>query len=249
MKKRNQFYLFLLFQVCIAFNKPTNNEGAAKEMPVYKDIPYTQDYSIKYFADQEPITLSKTFMDRNKVIQTLSSDSLLRTHDGQFLYPDKLVHDKTYRPLTDKNISSQTLYQNQFVCIDDTAVFSNSCAGSLFLPHNLPKANILASGSNFNFLISDGNSLEFLSKDRADGRFDYYYGKRWLPSNHVKQISKGYDGFVLVLTDAGLGQLVFEKMTLFDKANYYEQQVRNRHIRLGLNASLDDMDNGNIDSG
>ena len=84
---------------------------------------------------------------------------------------------------------------------------------------------------------------------KKDGKFNYYYGKRWLPSNKVQHITKGTDGSTLILTDAGLGQIVFEEMTLFDKAQYYEKQMRKRHIRLGFNATLVDMDNGNFDSG
>ncbi len=258
-----------------------------------------------------------------------------------------------------------TVYQNQFVYVDDQGVFSNAWAGTLFLKHNLPEAYMVTAGEGFDFMISDGNSLEFLSKSkvtwsgklmddtiqeilydmpgkkfwvlgeksigsfdagtnefkvkvmvqendftsfvlhdnqlvigtelgfivvdpssgeqvgerhtelpatkitdvetidgqlwfgstqgafklREDGKFDYYYGKRWLPSNEVIHISKGTDGSVLILTDEGLSQIKFDKMTLFDKAQYYEKQVRDRHIRYGFNASLVDLENGNIDSG
>jgi len=38
-------------------------------------------------------------------------------------------------------------------------------------------------------------------------------------------------------------------MTLHEKAMYYEQQVRSRHIRNGFNASLDNMEKGNIGTG
>ncbi|MCK5368989.1 MAG: hypothetical protein KAQ62_10570, partial [Cyclobacteriaceae bacterium] len=87
----------------------------------------------------------------------------------------------------------------------------------------------------------------FMLKD--DGKFNYYYGERWLPGNQVIHISKARDNSILVLTDAGLGQIVFKSMTLHDKAMYYEKQVRNRHIRLGFNASLVNMEKGNINSG
>lgn len=332
-------------------------------MPIYEDVPYLQDYAVKYKLQNEDSALSKVFMDRNGTIQMASSDGILRTHDGQFLYPGQLVEDRTYRPLTDKNIKGMDVYENQFVYLDDKAVFSNAWAGSLYLDHDLSSAFTMATGNDFEFLISDGTSLEFLSKSKApwkgklnndgvqdilynedsknfwvlgkksianfdtttselktifqgkeftsfaffnntlivgtnsgyltvdassgkqigdlhtklpsteitdletidgqlwfgstegafklreDGKFDYYYGKRWLPGNLVKHISKGTDGSVLILTGAGLGQIVFEKMTLFEKAQYYGKQMRNRHIRLGFNATLVDMDNGNFDSG
>ncbi len=358
----NYFWaLLLVFAGCSKVLK--ERARADVRLPVYQDVPYLQDYAVKYAVQKKDISLAKVFMDRNNVVQVASSDGVLRTHDGQFLFPGVLVEDKTYRPLTDKNVSGMTIYEDQFVYLDDRAVFSNAWAGNLYLDHDLPNAFAVAAGNDFEFLISDGTSLQFLSKLkvpwkgaldndsiqdilydgagknfwvlgkksvarfdtatskletvvqgreftcfarfndslilgtnsgylamdtssgnqigdvhtklpsteitdlevidgqlwfgstegafrlREDGKFDYYYGKRWLPGNLVKHISKGTDGSVLILTDAGLGQIVFEKMTLFDKAQYFQKQVRNRHIRLGFNASLVAMENGNIDSG
>ena len=363
MRKSFRNLLWGVLLVGISCSEAPKGETATTSLPVYKDIPYLQDYSIKYNKQGDDQVLSEAFMDRNGVIQVSSSDGILRTHDGQFLYPGVLLQDKTYRPLTDKNISAMTTYQDQFVYLDDKAVLSNAWAGSLYLKHSLPKANIIAPGKDFEFLIGDGQSLQYvsknsngwqgaLSKDKAiaikydqktnsfwvlgeesvstfnpkektlktvfegsnftsfalldntlilttldgyfevdatsgkqigdkkiklpwteinyveeidgnlwfgstkgafmlkdDGKFNYYYGKRWMPSNNVKHISKGTDGSILILTETGLGQIVFEEMTLFDKAQFYEKQVRNRHIRLGFNATLVDMDNGNFDTG
>lgn len=84
---------------------------------------------------------------------------------------------------------------------------------------------------------------------RTDGKFDYYYGERWLPGNRVKDISEGPDNSVLILTNGGLGKIVFKPMTLHDKAVFFEEQVRTRHIRNGFNAALDHMQNGNLSTG
>lgn len=84
---------------------------------------------------------------------------------------------------------------------------------------------------------------------RADGKFDYYYGERWLPGNKVIHISQGPENSALVLTTAGLGKIDFKEMTLHDKAVYYEEQVRLRHIRNGFNAALDGMERGNLATG
>ena len=84
---------------------------------------------------------------------------------------------------------------------------------------------------------------------RADGKFDYYNGERWLPSNNVVDINNGPENSVLILTDAGLGQICFKKMTLAEKADMFDKQVRSRHIRNGFNASLDNMEKGNISTG
>jgi hypothetical protein len=84
---------------------------------------------------------------------------------------------------------------------------------------------------------------------KSNGKFDYYNGERWLPSNEVKHISEGPNHSVLITTNAGLGQICFKKMTLHDKAVFYDQQVRKRHIRNGFNASLDNIQKGNLSTG
>ena len=363
MRKSFRNLLWVVLLVGLSCSEAPKGEATTASLPIYEDVPYLQDYSIKYDKQEDDLQLFSAFMDRNGVIQVASTDGILRTHDGQFLYPGILLKDKTYRPIADKNIVAMTSYQQQFVYLDDKAVLSNAWAGSLYLNHTLPKANIFAAGSDFDFLISDGTALQYvsknnsgwqgaLSKDKAisikfdpktksywilgensitafnpkdktlktvyegsnftsfallgntlilttldgyfevdavtgkqfgdkktqlpwteinyvgeidghlwfgstkgafmlkdDGKFNYYYGKRWMPGNNVKHISQGTDGSILILTDEGLGQIVYKEMTLYDKAQYYEKQVRDRHIRLGFNATLVDMDNGNFDTG
>ena len=84
---------------------------------------------------------------------------------------------------------------------------------------------------------------------RKDGKFDYYASKRWIPSDTVIAIAKGPDSSVLVLTKKGLGQIFFKEMTLYEKAMFYEKQVRDRHIRLGFNATVVNMTNGDVTTG
>jgi hypothetical protein len=84
---------------------------------------------------------------------------------------------------------------------------------------------------------------------RTDGKFDYYNGERWLPGNKVIHLAEGPENSVLVLTTAGLGQISHKDMTLHDKAMYYEEQVRSRHIRNGFNASWDGIEEGNLSTG
>ncbi|RAJ99760.1 hypothetical protein LX87_01456 [Larkinella arboricola] len=84
---------------------------------------------------------------------------------------------------------------------------------------------------------------------RPDGKFDYYNGERWLPGDEVVHIAEGPKKSVLILTKAGLGQIVFKQMTLHDKAVFFDKQVRSRHIRVGFNATLSGMDKGDISTG
>jgi hypothetical protein len=84
---------------------------------------------------------------------------------------------------------------------------------------------------------------------RRDGKFNYYASQRWLPSDHVIDIAKGPENSVLVLTDKGLGKICFQEMTLYDKAMFFEKQVRERHIRTGFNATVSGMKDGDVTTG
>ncbi len=81
---------------------------------------------------------------------------------------------------------------------------------------------------------------------REDGKFNYYFGERWLPGDTATHISEGPDNSVLILTNKGLGQICFEKMTLEDKAMIYEKQVRQRHIRSGINSNVSQLKDHNL---
>lgn len=84
---------------------------------------------------------------------------------------------------------------------------------------------------------------------RDDGKYDYYASKRWLPSDTVVDIEKGPGSSVLILTNKGLAKICFREMTLHDKAAYFEQQVRARHIRHGFNATMGYMQDGSPGTG
>lgn len=84
---------------------------------------------------------------------------------------------------------------------------------------------------------------------KSDGKFNYYASERWLPSDQVVDVARGPGNSVLILTTKGLAQIYFEEMTLHDKAEFFQQQVRNRHIRHGFNATLGYMTDGNVSTG
>ncbi|MCK3682822.1 hypothetical protein [Maribellus sp. YY47] len=86
-------------------------------------------------------------------------------------------------------------------------------------------------------------------KLNSQEKYDYYASKRWLPSDKVIDIAKGPENSVLILTDKGLGQICREEMTLYDKAMFYEKQVRARHIRFGFNATISGMTDGDVTTG
>jgi len=339
------------------------NKASVKQ-PVHEDKPFVQDYSVKYYADTIKLNVLQSYADRNGVIQILSRQGLQHPANGQFLYHGTIVSDKSYRFMTDKKIAAMGIYQEQLVYLSDSVVFSNAWAGTLFSRHTLPDAYLFEGGKDFNFLVSNGKSLQLIKnskniwtgalpndeviairfqentnefwilgkkslstlsgenqltkvfdginftsfdiikKDqkviigttdgyisfdgkskkqigainkrlpvtnittvkevgekvwfgsnegafalREDNKFDYFNGERWLPGNKVLHISAGPENSVLITTTAGLGQIGFKEMTLHDKAVYYEEQVRLRHIRNGFNASLDGLERGNLAMG
>ncbi|KAA3613364.1 MAG: hypothetical protein DWQ05_17905 [Calditrichaeota bacterium] len=346
---------------CLCFILLTACAEKNTRQPVYKDVPYLQDYAIKFYADSSIGELKKVATDRNGVVQVLASNGLYRPNNGHFQYPGKLSQDRSYRPMADKEIRDIAAYKNQFVYLDEVAVFSNAWAGKLFSRHGLSTATQFCGGPEFAFLLANETKL-FYVKDsklqwqgntqngeilaikynetaqrfyiltekavysffpkkeelmllfegekltcfeiaadrknlvigtldgyfsldaggriqvdienklpwpeltciteidgrlwfgstkgafmlRDDGKFNYYFGERWLPGKIVKHISAGPEISVLILTDKGLGQICFKKMTLEEKAMIYEKQVRQRQIRYGINSQLSRLENHDL---
>ncbi|WP_020531843.1 hypothetical protein [Flexithrix dorotheae] len=327
--------------------------------PVYQDVPYLQDYAIKFTGNEEGTEYKKVFTDRNEIIQVLTTEGIFRPINGHFQFPGKLERDITYIPMVDKKVRDIIVYQNQFVYLNEEAVFSNAWAGKLFLRHQLENASIMEGGNDFSFLVAyekaytvfkdseavfsgeleekildiqfnpesenyfilttsgiysvsqkggkenkvytGGNltSFDLITENKIavgtkngylliktsgevvqpvneklpwteitavkeiegnlwfgstkgafmlkkDGKFNYYYGERWLPGEVVKHISSGPENSVLILTDKGLGQICFKAMTLEDKAMAFEKQVRQRHIRYGINSNVTDLKNHDL---
>ena len=152
-----QILLALLLLTGCTFHNSTKSETDPK---VYSDIPFLQDYSIKYYPANPGVELMQVTCDRNGVIQILTSNGLQKPFDGKFLYPGTLVKDLTYRPMADRKIASICEYENQLVYLDDVAVLSNSWEGRLFTKHEMPFAKLFCGGRDYTFLVSDGNTVK-----------------------------------------------------------------------------------------
>ena len=59
----------------------------------------------------------KAVADRDGYIQVLSEKGLLRTRNGQFLFPGTLVPDLQDKPLSDKKVTDVTVSGNQLVYV------------------------------------------------------------------------------------------------------------------------------------
>lgn len=66
------------------------------------------------------------------------------------------------------------------------------------------------------------------------GKFRYYASKCWLDQDDVKGLTTDQDGNIYILTSTGLNKIEFVHHRLADKAAYFQEKIRQRHIRYGF---------------
>ena len=138
------------------------------QQPVYEDIPFWQDYSEFFFLeDSNNVELNSVFIDRNEVIQILSSDGLM------IPYKEKVVVDRSYHPMLETSISSLLQYKNQFISLTDKPVLSNAWAGRVFLNHSLNNASKFAGDTDFNFLVGSNEGLQYIGKNSEQWNYNF----------------------------------------------------------------------------
>jgi hypothetical protein len=349
-----KFFLVSLFFPFFVFAQPSPQ--------VHMDRVFLQDYAIKYPGIVNVISRFSLAADRNGTVQILENGQLLRPAAGAFQLDGKLVPDRSYLPMKDKNILGILSYQDQLVYLDNKAVFSNAWAGDIYLDHTLNEPSGFAGGKDLDFLVAGEGQIQYLQKAKqvltlpisakildllfdeknerflllhangilsftpktsaltslfegkslssfdldlkkdlaivgtetgyftlnlitnqanqlitkipwteilnvavqddlywfgttkgafsikSTGEISYYYGDRWITGEQVKDIELAKN-HVHLLTENGLSTIFSVEMTLSQKAEILEDQVRKMHIRNGFNASLQLSENGNISSG
>ncbi|MEK6480330.1 hypothetical protein WJR50_22495 [Catalinimonas sp. 4WD22] len=73
---------------------------------------------------------------------------------------------------------------------------------------------------------------------QADGSFRYYASRRWLDQDNVIDMATDSKGNMYLLTPTGLNEVKFKSQTLAEKAAYFEEKIRKRHIRYGFIAEM-----------
>ncbi|MCE1198455.1 MAG: hypothetical protein LWW85_05755, partial [Marinilabiliales bacterium] len=137
--------------------------GSVKQkQPVYQDVPYQQEYAIKYYFQSDTLKPLKVGMDRNLDVKVLTTSGLYKPYGGQFLYPGTLEKDRSYRPIGLKKLTDMLVTDNQFVYLDDKAVLSNAWAGKLFSKHGLESATGVEAGTEFHFLVHNGKEIRLV---------------------------------------------------------------------------------------
>ncbi|WP_018614863.1 hypothetical protein [Segetibacter koreensis] len=78
------------------------------------------------------------------------------------------------------------------------------------------------------------------------GKYRYYASKRWLDENKVTCIASDSKKNVYLLTPTGLNKIEFHSQTLLQKATYFEEKIRQRHIRYGFISNVTFTKRGDI---
>lgn len=81
-----------------------------------------------------------------------------------------------------------------------------------------------------------------------DGSFRYFASKRWLDNDDVKGMSSDSQGNVYVMSSTGLNKIEFISQTLAEKAAFFEDKIRSRHMRYGFTTELQLQKPGDITS-
>ncbi len=183
---------------------------------VFRDVPFSQNFSIKFYTTADAPELKKVCADRNGVIQILTSRGLYKPYAGAFLYPGTVVPDGSYRPMGDKKIVGIANFDNQFVYLDDKAVFSNAWAGTFYSKHEMSDAGTFSVGSGFATLIASGANLNYVkdSKTTWSGR---------LPSDVIEIRFAKESGLFWILTEKSLSSFSLKDQkltTIFEGAGF-----------------------------
>jgi hypothetical protein len=80
-------------------------------------------------------------------------------------------------------------------------------------------------------------------------RWRLFHSRRWLPDNHVRDLSVSGDGSVHVRTKSGISRLSQQSTTLERKIAYIHAELRRRHLREGLVGHINLKEPGRLDAG
>ncbi|MFZ4261562.1 hypothetical protein ACFRAE_05940 [Sphingobacterium sp. HJSM2_6] len=207
------------------------------------------DQALKYIKDSK--SMWQITLANESIVQVLKARDpgkfyVLTTNN---LYEGALNQRKLKKLFASSNMKSVAELTNEIVIAHEHLglMFMNEKNQIVKVIDKLPSLNFTCLAT-INQALWVGTS-EGAFKITADEKINYYASKRWLPSDKVVAIQQGIGTEVLVLTDKGLSKIRFEEYSLAKKAAFFEQQVRDRHIRLGFNANLVGMEDGNIRTG
>ena len=130
----------------------------------HKDVPYAQEYAIKYQSDYP---CDEVEFDLNGNIKLIGNGEVKKITFGELLIPGKVVDDNSYRFMKDKHIIDVIQVDSQFVYLDKNVIFSNAWAGDLFIRHNLSNPKGFIGISKLDYLVYNDNTIQCIDKGKV----------------------------------------------------------------------------------
>lgn len=163
----------------------------------------------------------------------------LYVHKSKFYYQTKdriygLEGTKWETIHKGKEISSLAFVNNEIVVGTGNGYYSvNMLTGKTIQEREtrLPVPSI-----NNVVLVED--KLWFTSNNGAfqkdTDHYNYFASKRWLDNNNLVDIAADEEGNVYLLSETGLNKIEYKNVTLADKAEHYQNNIRKYHLRYGF---------------
>ncbi|MGN6619000.1 MAG: hypothetical protein ACTHJ5_17625 [Ilyomonas sp.] len=107
---------------------------------------------------------------------------------------------------------------------------------SFTLQTKVPVENINCLSTVNNKIWAGTNEGAYMRQ--PEGSYRYYASKRWLNEDKVISITSDSKGNVYLLTSTGLNKIEFISQTLAGKAKYFQEDIRQRHIRYGFISNI-----------
>jgi hypothetical protein len=240
---------------------------------------FSNAWAGKFYVEHGLKNASKFVVGHDFTTLVASEGELVLLQDGEKIWSESKNDFLPIKLIFDKNnnrfliLTSKALYQLKCPDKELSKVFS----GDSFTAIEVANDKVLI-GTNDGLIKLNGESFEKIElnkklpctkitaiknidgnlwfgseygafKLRKDGKYDYYASKRWLVDDKVINIAKGPENSVLVLTEKGLNKINFVEMTLAEKAEYFQEVQRLRHIRYGFSSYLGLKERGNLSSG
>ena len=133
--------------------------------------------------------------------------------------------------------------------VESNTVVRNSVPGTrLSFAEGLPVGGLRVIAITTDGAVwAGGNAglVRYAAAPHAWTRWQYFAGRRYLPSDEVTSLAAGDAGSIWVQTSAGVSHIEFRQMTLADKALHFEKRITDRHKRHYLVADSQFSEPGN----
>jgi hypothetical protein len=118
-------------------------------------------------------------------------------------------------------------------------------------PDRLPAGETTAVATTGDGAVWIGSRQGLMRFDKNAGQWDrwqYFAGKRYLPDDEIVQLYGEGESTIWVRTATGISRIQMRPMTLAQKADLFEERIRDRHDRYGMVADSRLREPGNLAS-